>query len=327
MILSKVSKVVATRSFENAVKSLKKDHKTSVLKELRDTVDKLINLEITTQKANHPLRNSQEHKDLHLDGGRLILLYRYDAEALIISLRLQDVVNHDQLKSYDSKKYKAPTREYDPDKIKSSTVLCSYDEFITWYDNLPDEEQWKVDDVADTEGIPFYEDASDEQLSWLYDQFNLTHNKSKQIDSTNILGAKELAPYTSFIEVSLEGLRCYVDHDGYAVLDDTDWEGKSSRDAWYDDEYDVYLGDNDDILSVIHDTIDNKIDITSMNIPDTVYKISGHAELYYTVSGVEYEDTIYKDDESFERELFTDNATIDWDIDSSYVSGFNSEKV
>lgn len=170
MILSKVSKVVATRSFENAVKSLKKDHKTSVLKELRDTVDKLINLEITTQKSNHPLKNSEEHKDLHLDGGRLILLYRYDEEALIISLRLQDVVNHDQLKSYDSKKYKAPTREYDPDKIKSSTVLCSYDEFITWYDNLSDEEQWQVDEIADSECIPLYEDASDEELSWLQDQ-------------------------------------------------------------------------------------------------------------------------------------------------------------
>lgn len=142
---------------------------------------------------------------------------------------------------------------------------------------------------------------------------------ANQIDSTNIVGTKELDSYTSFIEVSLEGLNYCVDHDGYAVLDDTDWKGKSSRDAWYDDEYDVYLGDNDDILSVIHDTIDDKIDVISMNIPGTVYEISGHVELYYTVNGIEYEDTIYKDDESFERELFTDNATIDWDIDASYL--------
>lgn len=61
------------------------------------------------------------------------------------------------------------------DNIRNSTSILSSSDFMSWYDNLSEEDQWKVDDMADTEGIPFYEDASDEQLSWLQDQFEIRH--------------------------------------------------------------------------------------------------------------------------------------------------------
>lgn len=448
--MNKVSKVVATRSFENAVKSIKKDHKTSVLKELRNTVDKLINLEITKQKSNHPLKDCEGHIDLHIDGSRFILLYRYDADVLILSLRLQHVVNHDQLASYNKKKYKAPAHEYDPNNIiETSSILCDYDNFIAWYDNLSGEEQWEVDDIADTEGIPFYEDASDEQLSWLYDQCNhagsnssisasdtrmnqydrrhvisinnhdyavryntiytgqdadpwdmwlefrfsisrlspyddanyaycfgsegtvkiyrygklidktsymnsddmgveneewcqtvidetirllerINHSieprmvyNTKQISDANIAGAKELDPYTSSIEVSLEGLIYRVGDDGYASIEDNMWVDKSEHDKWYDDTYDVVIGYNDDILIAIQDVLEDKTDLFDIDIPGTKKKLHGYVELYYTIEGLEYEDEIYPDEETFDRQIFSDNITIDWNTEESKLIDFS----
>ena len=170
--MSKVSKIVATRSFENSVKQLKKKHENEALNELCDIVNKLADYEITKQKSNHPLKDVDGHIDLHLKGGKLVLLYKYEDDVLTIALRLQDVVNHDQLMSYNKKKYKAPTSDYDINNIKNSVdIQANYSSFENWYDNLSEEDQWKVDDLADIEGIPFYEDATDGDLAWLHDTF------------------------------------------------------------------------------------------------------------------------------------------------------------
>lgn len=127
--MSNVSKVVATKSFESAVKSLKKDHKTQVLAELHAAVLDLVNLRITKQKSNHPLNRLDGHRDIHLDGGRLILLYRYDEETatLFLSLRLQDVVDHKELTRYDRSKLTSPATEYDVDSILSANYGGAYD--------------------------------------------------------------------------------------------------------------------------------------------------------------------------------------------------------
>lgn len=170
--MSKVDKVVATRSFENSVKLLKKKHKSDVLKELSEVIDDLINLKITTQKSNHPLKNAEGHRDLHIDGGKLILLYRYDDDTLYITLRLQDVVDHKQLSNYN--KYNSPAHDYDPSAILSSTGTGN---FFNWYDSLEEEEQWSVDDIADREGIPNYNEASKADLSWLKDQYYIAKER------------------------------------------------------------------------------------------------------------------------------------------------------
>lgn len=122
-----VDRVVMTQLFEKAVKSLSKKKKTNVLKELKDTIIKLGNYEIGSNKKNHPLKNAQGHLDLHLEGGNLILLYKYfneevfeidvDEKSLQRFLRLQDIVNHTQLKNYDVKKYYRDTKEVDIDTI------------------------------------------------------------------------------------------------------------------------------------------------------------------------------------------------------------------
>ena len=71
------------------------------------------------------------------------------------------------------------------DDQSSSTILCSYDEFMTWYDDLSDEEQWKVDDIADTNGIPFYDEASDDELAWLHDVATIEIHASADHECSN----------------------------------------------------------------------------------------------------------------------------------------------
>lgn len=176
--MNKVLKIVATRSFEDAVKQLKKKHEKNALNELHDTIISLANFEVTKQKSNHPLKNAQGHKDLHLNGGKLVLIYRYDDDTLYISLRLQDVVNHNKLASYDSSKYNAPAKEYDTESIVSSTS------FDKWYDSLPEEEQWEVDSMADSMAVPFYDEATDAELAQLKDAY--------ESSKTSVQGANEV---------------------------------------------------------------------------------------------------------------------------------------
>lgn len=174
-----VDRVVATKSFIRAIKTLKNKHKSKELRQVYDVVQELMKFAITTQNDNHGLNNAKGHKDLHISGGKLILLYRYDdivsedtgeddvVLIIGIELRLQDVVNHDQLHNYrkfDSKAYK-----YDPEDILSSKIIhigktLSHSKFMRWYNSLDEELQWDVDDLADVFGFPLYDECTESEL-------------------------------------------------------------------------------------------------------------------------------------------------------------------
>lgn len=125
----KVKRVVMTDCFENAVKMLFKKHKAKVIKELKEVIIKLGNYEVSTAKKQHALKNAKGHIDLHLDGGNLILIYKYinedtvelhiDDKALERTLKLQDIVNHKELARYDVKKYNRPVSEFEIDKLNN----------------------------------------------------------------------------------------------------------------------------------------------------------------------------------------------------------------
>lgn len=122
-----VDRIVATNYFEKAIKLLHKKKKTDVLKEIKDVVIRLGNYDVGKSKDNHPLKNAEGHMDIHIEGGNLILVYKYFSEevfelnitqeSLNRILRLQDVVNHKELKNYDKKKYKSDAHDYDIDNI------------------------------------------------------------------------------------------------------------------------------------------------------------------------------------------------------------------
>lgn len=108
-----VKRVVMTTLFEKAVKLLTKKHDAAVLKELKDIVIKLGKMQVESDKKNHRLTNAEGHFDLHLDGGRLILLYKYFDDDTVgvdidkqsfqaVSLRMQDVVDHKELRRYNN---------------------------------------------------------------------------------------------------------------------------------------------------------------------------------------------------------------------------------
>lgn len=44
------------------------------------------------------------------------------------------------------------------------------DDFYDWYISLPKNMRATVDDIADTEGLPYYDECSEEQLLWLMEQ-------------------------------------------------------------------------------------------------------------------------------------------------------------
>lgn len=122
-----VKRIVMTSLFERAVKQLYKKKKISVLKELKETIIKLANYEIQAAKSNHPLKNAKGHIDLHIEGGNLILLYKYindevvgidiDKSSFEFLLKLQDIVDHKQLKNYDTRKYDRKTKDLEIDKL------------------------------------------------------------------------------------------------------------------------------------------------------------------------------------------------------------------
>ena len=94
-----VDKIIRTSQFNRAYKKLKKDHKEDIIKDINKIVDRLANFEITSQKRNHPLKGKKNKglEDIHIRGD-VILLYKYESNILTITLVLENIVNHDELK-------------------------------------------------------------------------------------------------------------------------------------------------------------------------------------------------------------------------------------
>ena len=101
------------------------------------------NQEVGSAMDNHPLSGKKTNgfKDLHLCGGDLILLYRYDVEedALIVSAKLRNIINHDELdrpEMYSEPQWIEVTLEDVKKTIKGSVQIGSdFDksDIIEWF--------------------------------------------------------------------------------------------------------------------------------------------------------------------------------------------------
>lgn len=119
-----VNRVAYTGQFKKNVKKLKKEHKQKIIDELKNTIQKLINGEISSQKSNHPLKNANGLKDIHITGN-VLLLYKYSDEGILtITLILHNIGNHDQLNQQTNHKIKTVSNtnveEFDFDKLFES---------------------------------------------------------------------------------------------------------------------------------------------------------------------------------------------------------------
>lgn len=95
--LTRVDKVITTKQYDRSYNKLKKDHRNDVIKDVNNVVDDLINLNISTQKSNHPLTGIDVN-DIHIRGD-VLLLYRYSNNVLTISLQLIDLTDHKHLRN------------------------------------------------------------------------------------------------------------------------------------------------------------------------------------------------------------------------------------
>ena len=207
------------------------------------------------------------------------------------------------------------------DVQSSSTILCSYDEFITWYDNLSDEEQWKVDDIADTNGIPFYEEASDDELSWLHDVATSEIHASADI----VEGASnevELDPEESMIDVNIDQY-IIVDSEGSWDYDSDNYDWASSDGEgsdWYSDNG-VRLDDPTGVVEKIDELIEPHVPIE----PGT-YRVQGYIELYYTVSGV-YENRYDYTEDDYSSDINSDFGSAEYNKKLSKIENVKVTKI
>ena len=103
---------------------------------------------------------------------------------------------------------------------KKGTVKA-WVEFQKWYDGLTSKQRDKVDDIADEEGLPDYEECSDDALSWLKDEAEIV---LKDVDIYNEM-PEELADRPYVFKLSSTNstynddiLRIVEDYDGIGVV-------------------------------------------------------------------------------------------------------------
>lgn len=203
----------------------------------------------------------------------------------------------------------------------SSTILCSYDEFLTWYDNLSDEEQWKVDDIADTNGIPFYEEASDDELAWLHDVATIEiHASADTVEGAS--NEVELDPEESMIDMNIDQY-IIVDSEGSWEYDSDNYDWVSSDGEgsdWYSDNG-VRLDDPTGVVEKIDELIEPHVPIE----PGT-YRVQGYVELYYTVSGV-YENRYDYTEDDYSSDINSDFGSAEYNKKLSKIEDIKVTKI
>lgn len=207
------------------------------------------------------------------------------------------------------------------DDQSSSTIFCSYDEFLTWYDNLSDEEQWKVDDIADTNGIPFYEEASDDELAWLHDVATIEiHASADTVEAAS--NEVELDPEESMIDVNIDQY-IIVDSEGSWEYDSDNYDWASSDGEgsdWYSDNG-VRLDDPTGVVEKIDELIEPHVPIE----PGT-YRVQGYVELYYTVSGV-YENRYDYTEDDYSSDINSDFGSAEYNKKLSKIENVKVTKI
>ena len=103
-----IDKILCTSQYMNGVKKLQDKHRTDVLMKLDSIVLQLRKKEITKQYRNHPLQGKEASGawELHVTGD-VLLVYRYDTDdCLIVSLKLLNLTDHNNIGSNRDKKTK-----------------------------------------------------------------------------------------------------------------------------------------------------------------------------------------------------------------------------
>ena len=141
----------------------------------------------------------------------------------------------------------------------------------------------------------------------------------------------ELTPeddFTETIELNLDAV-VFVDNHGMWTYEDETYGWAKCSDtsdgSWYTDEYNIFIGDPEDIVEVVDELIE-----TDMPAISGKYRITGHIVLCYNISGVEskYDHFIdHNGDIDYDREVYTDDAEVELDDNKSSVTDFQFKEL
>lgn len=122
-----------------------------------------------------------------------------------------------------------------------------------------------------------------------------------------------------------------VDDDGNFEYEDTTcpWIASEadSNGNFYEPEYDVYITDVKSVTEVVSDML-----VTMVPIEPGRYHVTGQVKLVYNISGVYEKRTYFKEHagpgeytDDYDREIYSDQAEVDFLMDKSYIKNFEYE--
>ena len=142
-----------TNKFKKAIKLFKRKHQSRVLDDVWNAIVKIYNQEVGKSMDNHQLsgKHTNGFKDIHLEGGDFILLYRYDVDndTLIVSAKINDIVTHKELNqkaTFAEPQWIPTTFDQLKNDINGSTDLSNLDvdEVEDWFYDFYNEKISKI---------------------------------------------------------------------------------------------------------------------------------------------------------------------------------------
>ena len=153
-------KLVVTKQFDRAVKAIKKKHDPVLKATLIDKIRKIYNQLLDESDRAHNLKGKHTNglQDVHISGD-LIILYRYDedSDSLVLSAKLHNIVNHNELHEKDTFKekqgFEKDIEEYIRE-IESSTDIAddiTFEYVDDWFTDYYNDCIFKVSCIDDIE--------------------------------------------------------------------------------------------------------------------------------------------------------------------------------
>ena len=214
-------KLLVTKQFDRAVKDIKKKHDKQLQASLVDKVTKIVNRTLTEADGAHALsgKNTNGLNDVHISGD-LIILYRYDVETdtLIISAKLHDIVNHDELREKDTFKEKQGhernIEEYLKEISSASDIIddIDFEEVDDWFTDYYNEVISKILCIDEIE-ISRIIDKKDKLL--------IVSKGYQYVDTCPVEDIDEISDKLNSV-CNRDGIRCWLIADPDMIDEDLD---------------------------------------------------------------------------------------------------------
>lgn len=141
----------------------------------------------------------------------------------------------------------------------------------------------------------------------------------------------ELTPeddFTETIELNLDAIVVVDNHGMWTYEDETYGWAKcsdTSDGSWYTDEYNIFIGDPEDIVEAVDNLIESDMPAIAGR-----YRITANITLSYTISGIKCKYDYFTDnddDVDYYKDEYLDEAEVTLNIADCTVSNFKSVRI